>query len=365
MQINLFLVPFIIISGVLFSLVDTAKSRRNYIILTLLVLILEVTLRSESVGADTHKYAESFLEIQYSDWRDIWNRFIGRYFYGSGDYDIGYVLLMKFGSVFTSNWHVFTFLVQLLFFIPLGLFLNRHAEKMRQLIFAFIFYLALIQVFPLSGGRQVYALGMTMLSLMYIEKKQYKSAVISFVIGLTFHMSSLIFAGAVALGFLGARIQKRVHLFSFLFIPIMFIAGEIVVQNMGWAIGMEKYANYGAKEGGTRAALTLISMMEVLSLLCYIGIKKRNLIQEPLLIKQYAVLPFITALIPLTSVDGALNRVSLYFHIYLMLLVPIAIELLFPKDKRLVYSFAIVVLALLCISQDFTYYFFWQEEQIY
>ena len=83
------------------------------------------------------------------------------------------------------------------------------------------------------------------------------------------------------------------------------------------------------------------------------------------MIKQYAVLPFMTALIPLTSVDGALNRVSLYFHIYLMLLVPIAIELLFPKDKRLVYSFAIVVLALLCISQDFTYYFFWQEEQIY
>lgn len=364
MKINLFLIPFIIIVGLLLSRYDSDKNRKKYICFTILILMLECCLRSLSVGSDTPVYEWMYSNIQDYSWSDIWQIFVDRYVKRLGDTDIGYILLEKTISIFTESWRVFTFVAQLIFFVPLGVLLYRHTNQMVQLIFAFVFHVALIQVFPLSGARQLYAIGLTIAAFLYVENHRLKNAVLCMIFAATIHLSSLIFVFPLIMARFNAKTLKSLHLISFFFIPVVLALGPIIIQLMGSAVGMDRYANYGANELDGGGGFVFMFMIELLSLFCFIAIKKNDLDDNPVLLRLYTMLPLITLFALLIYVNGAMIRLSLYFHLYLMVLVPMAVELLFKKsDLRLVYFFIIVVLGVMCIRGGLVYHFYWQENQ--
>ena len=77
--------------------------------------------------------------------------------------------------------------------------------------------------------------------------------------------------------------------------------------------------------------------------------------------KLYCTVPCFTFFAPLINADGAMIRLSEYFHLFLVLLVPISVELLFNKNSQnIVYGVLIGGLSVLAIMSTRTYYFFWQ-----
>lgn len=369
MHINIVLIPLIILLGLLFSSNDSSKTRKLYIVLSSIILILVAALRSPEwmflrYGIDSLGYKEEFERSLDLSWRECWNLAFSRYFANEGEYDIGYTVLNKIIGWFTNKFYIFSILANLIFFIPLGVLLSRYTTNMRQLVFAFVFYIALVQIFLFGGARQIFAIGFDMMALLaMVDKKRFWSLFL-FLIGVTIHFSSFLFLLPLLMVCFNTspRILKWAHVLGFMLFPLVLAFPNQVIVFLGETSGIEKYTNYGMSEiqGG---AITFIFLIEALSLFCLLAIKQSDLINNSIIRVFYVMVPFFTLLAPLIRSSGSMIRISLYYHMYLMLLVPYAIDCLFKnKDKTIIYIVSIVALAFLALQGGgIEYYFFWQK----
>ena len=122
------------------------------------------------------------------------------------------------------------------------------------------------------------------------------------------------------------------------------------------------YSTYGELEAQGGATL-YIALMEMLSLFCYVAFFRADLKKNKRLSLMYIMLPLLTLTVPLINLTGTMIRIGQYFTIYMMLLVPYAIDFIAKgKSRQLFYLSSIAALILLCLkSGSFNYQFFWQE----
>lgn len=367
MHINLFLIPFVIVLGLLMGVNDTQKNRKWYLFLCGAVLIFVATMRSPewftyTYSIDTLKYREYFESSFDMSWSELWNSAMARYFGFDNDADIGFLLLIKALGVFTHDFYIYSILADLLFFIPFCIILYRYCNSMKQLIFAFVFYIALVQSFLISGARQVFALGFDLMALLFFIDKKHLLSILLFLVGITIHFSSILFIIPLLMIWFGfnPRTLKVLHGLCFIVFPIVLMMPNTIISFMGNAVGMEKYTAYGEGDimGG---GITFILLMELLSLFCLIAIKKKDIINTSMLQNFYVMAPLFTILVPLIVSNGTMIRISLYYYLFLILLVPCAIDCMFQKNNRTIaYVVAIGALAFLCLKSDTIYYFYWQ-----
>ncbi len=369
MQINLFLIPFVIILGLILGQKDNGKSRKLYIVLSSIVFILIASLRSpewmtDTYSIDTLNYKGYFEDTFDMGWSEFWQSFYLRYFMGVDEYDIGFVALNKAISLFTHEFWVYSMLADLLFFVPFGIILYRYTTSTRQIMFAFVFYVALIQVFFFGGARQMFSLGFDLMALLAIIDKKRLLAAFFFLLGMTIHFSSFLFAIPLLMVWYGLKPKtlKALHVISFIFFPVVLVFPNEMISFMGNTVGMEKYAEYGksAIQGGSE---TFIFLIETLSLFCLLAINRKVLHANQNIRIFYVMAPLFTFFAPLIISNGAMIRTSLYYHLFLMLLVPYAIDSAFDrKNSGLVYAAAIGILSFLTIAGGgMQYYFFWQK----
>lgn len=177
------------------------------------------------------------------------------------------------------------------------------------------------------------------------------------------HLSSFLFALPLLMAWYQIKpaTLKKIHLVCFLLFPIVLMFPNQIIVFMGESAGMERYANYG--EGGIQGGIgAFMVLIELLSLFCYIAIKKKDLQSSYIESVFYAMTPFFTFFAPLIRANGSMIRISLYYHIFLIFLVPFAIDCMFKKEMReMVYNISIAALALLTVmGGGLTYYFYWQ-----
>ena len=138
MHINLILIPFVIILGLLFSWNDIRRSRRNYILVCSVALLLVAALRSpeymtNTYNIDTLNYRGYFEQVFDMDWNEFQRLFYLRYFAGADDYDVGFVALNKLISLFTHEFWIYSLIADLLFFVPFGIkVLTLHPQNRKE-----------------------------------------------------------------------------------------------------------------------------------------------------------------------------------------------------------------------------------------
>lgn len=369
MFINLVLIPFVIILGLLLSSNDNDKNRRLYIVLCSMVLLFVAAMRSpewmtSTYRIDTFSYEMDFVNITDNfSWNDLFIAIHQRYVLNVGDYDIGYLILQKIISLITHKYSTFSLIADLLFFIPFGVILYRYSTNIRQIIFAYVFYIALVQVFLFGGARQIFAIGFDMMAFLAMADRKTWRSIIFLLLGISIHFSSFLFLlPLLMIRFkTNPKVLKLLHLVCFLLFPIVLLFPNQVIVFLGESIGMEKYAKYGNREiqGG---ATTFIILIESLSMFCFMAIKRTNLKKNDNMRLLYVMFPFMTLLAPLIHSNGTMIRISLYYHLFLTLLVPYAIDCLFKEQsKRIAYFIAIGALALMALpGGGMRYYFFWQ-----
>ncbi len=368
MHINLFLIPFVIILGLLYGQRDSRRNRLSYIVFCSIVFLFIAAMRSpewmaNTYNIDTLNYQGYFEDTFDMDWRGFWSTFYMRYFMGADEYDVGFVALNKFISLFTHEFWVYSLLADLLFFIPFGIILYRYTTSTRQIMFAFVFYVSLVQIFFFGGARQMFSLGFDLMALLSIIDRKKLLAIVFFLVGITIHFSSFLFAIPLLMIWFGIKPKtlKVLHLLCFIVFPIVLVFPKEMITFMGNAVGMEKYAEYGkgAIQGGSE---TFIFLIETLSLFCLLAIKKKDLQTNDNYRYFYVMAPLLTFFAPLIISNGAMIRVSLYYHIFLALIVPYALECAFGNNsRRFAYLIAILLLSVFTLSGGgMTYYFFWQ-----
>lgn len=368
MYINLFLILFVIILGLLLSTNDNDKNRRLYIVLCSVVLLFVAAMRSpewmtSTYHIDTFPYQSLFEDTIDSGWSGFWANVYSRYWLHEGENDVGYLALQLIIGLFTHSFFIFSLVADLLFFVPFGIILYRYSTNIRQIIFAYVFYIALVQVFLLGGARQIFAIGFDMMAFLAIVDRKTWRAIIFLLLGVSIHFSSFLFViPLLMIRFQTApRVLKVLHFVCFLAVPIALLFPNQIIIFMGETVGIEKFANYGNQEiqGG---ATTFIILIELLSLFCFMAIKKTDLENHDNVRMLYIMTPLMTVLAPLIISNGAMIRVSLYFHLFLSLLVPFAIDCMFRvKNRVIVYVVAIAALVFLTLSGGgIRYYFYWQ-----
>lgn len=368
MYINLYLIPFVIIVGLFLAQENTKRNKLVYIVLCSIVLLFVAAMRSPewmtfTYNIDTLNYKDTFESTFYMSWDEFWASVYERYWKGEGESDIGYLALNKLIGLFTHEFSIFSLLADLLFFVPFGMLLYRYCSNILQVMFAFVFYIALVQVFFLGGARQMFALGFDLMALIaMIDKKRLWTAVF-LLLAISIHFSSILFLVPLLMVWynFSSRTLKMLHLAAFLVFPIVFLFPNQLIVFMGESVGMEKYAEYGrgAIRGG---ANTFIFLTEALSLFCLVAIQKRNLIHDSTIKLFYTMAPLLTFFAPLIRSNGSMIRISLYYHLFMVFLVPFAIDCMASRRNRnLIYFIAIGALAFLTISGGgMRYYFYWE-----
>ncbi len=369
MKINFFLIPFVIILGLLFAKNDNKINRRLYIILCSAILLFVAAMRNPeymtaTYGIDSLNYKNMFEYAFDMDWEEFLTTFYMRYFGGGAEKaDVGYVALNKIIGYFTHDFAIFSLLADLLFFVPFGIILYRYSSNIYGLMFAFVYCISLIQVYLIGGGRQMFAIGLDMMALLAVIDGKKIRAIIFFLLGLTIHASSFLFLAPLLMVWheIKAKTLKTMHLICFIAFPVVLMMPNQIIAFMGEAAGSEKYAQYGrqAVQGG---ANVFLYFMEFLSLFCLIAIKKKNMLQDKNMAIFYVMLPFLTLFTPLIRSNGTMIRIALYYSIFMTLLVPYSIECMTNKRiRQFIFMVTICALSFLTLlGGGMTYYFYWQ-----
>lgn len=368
MHINLILIPFVIILGLMFGSKDTLRNRKWYIILCCAVLMFVAAMRSPEFmtyryNIDTLKYKGYFEQASDMGWSEFLRAVVLRYAGFDNDADVGFIGLQKLISLLTDDFNIYSLIADLLFFVPFGIILYRYTTSMKQIIFAFVFYISLVQVYFFGGARQIFAMGFDLMALLAIMDRKKLLTVLFFLLGVSIHFSSFLFAVPLLMMWFKTNpgVLKLIHIVCFALFPIVYMFPNEIIVFMGEASGLEKYAQYG--EGAIRGGANIfIALIELLSLFCLFAIRRKDIAASKTLQSFYVMAPPFTLLAPLIRANGSMTRISLYYYLFLAILVPYAIDCLFRKgDNSIAYMLAIGALSLLTVSDGgMTYYFYWQ-----
>lgn len=364
MDIRIYLFVLIIGGGLLFKAFgDSSKIRVVYIDLVVLALLLESCLRGLSVGSDTYSYSLLFQEAGQMQWHEIIGIMRDRYIGNVDDMDAGYLVFEKLAYSVSSNFNVFLFLCATCFFLPFQKLLRWSELNLNGLMLLFVLYVALFNPIAMSGTRKEIALGFSIMCFLNVVDKQYVKAVVWMLVGSTIHMSMLVFLLFPVVDFLAPRIKKIIHGISFFFIPVMIVFSSSVLLFMANVIENEHYQMYaGDPEGG---GMTFVLLIETIFLACFMVFRARDLDKNQKLNHLYSMLPMATILVPLITNNGSMIRLSQYFHLYVLVLLPLLVERLFG-DKKSVLPMAILMAILVILSLRTSmlgshYYFFWND----
>lgn len=364
MNTLLFFYPVIILLGLFFlTKRDSEKNRNIYIYIVLTLLTAESCLRGVSVGNDTEAYYSMWVNAKSTPWSYVLTDFQSRYMQNAGTEDIGFNIYIKILQLLSENFQYYLMVSALCFFIPFGMLLKKYIHSIRQLIFVFIFYVSLFNMIAMSGVRKEIALGLAMLAFLYYTDKKYVKMIITVAIGATIHMSTLLFLIVPLLGAIRPNMLREIHIGTFFLIPVVIASSSAIIILMGETVGNEKYVEYGL-EGSKGGAFTFTLLIELLSFFCYWAFRKVDLNKDVVLSKLYIMLPCFTFFAPLITNNGSMIRVSQYFHVYVLILLPYAIEYLTRnKNNSLWYMGMSVALMFLALyGNDSQYCFFWQDQ---
>lgn len=368
MYINLILIPIIIVLGLVLTYHETERKRLIYIVVCSMLLLFVAAMRSPEYmtyryGIDTLNYKGMFENACSMSWDDIWLSIFQRYWMNEGEWDAGFILLNKCIGMFTHEFHIYSLIADLIFFVPFGILLYRYSSRIEQSIFAFVFYIALIQIFLFSGARQMFAIGFDFLALLAVLEKSKFRSLLFLTISIAIHFSSIIFLFPIAMVWYDFKpgTLKLAHLITFIVFPFILAFPNQVISYLGETVGIEKYAEYGRGtiQGG---ATTFIFLIEMLSLFCLVTISSKDMKRNSDIKLFYTMAPLFTLFAPLIRSNGSMIRISLYFHIFLSLLVPFGIDCVANMHYRPgVYMIALSTLAFLTLANGgMTYLFYWQ-----
>lgn len=369
MHINVILILFVVFLGLLLGMKDNRLNRKLYIILCSAVLLFVAAMRSPEYmmymyRLDTLNYKGYFDLYREMSWYEFWHYvvFSSSLFYNG--FDIGFIGFNKILGLLTSDFHIYSLLADLLFFVPFGVILYRYCTSMRQIVFAFVFYIALVQVYLIGGARQIFAIGFDLMALLAIMDKKKIWTIVFFLLGASIHLTSFLFLIPLLMIWFDIKPKtlRVMHIVCFFILPIALLIPNEIVAFMGDTVGIEKYAEYGkgSVQGG---ATTFIVLIELLSLFCLLALNRKEVESNEALRHLYVMAPLFTIFAPLIRANGAMTRIALYYYLFLALLVPFGLDNLFRgrHDRIIVYIVAIGALAFLSISGGgMTYYFYWQ-----
>lgn len=306
--------------------------------------------RADIIGTDVQVYArqlyniainsKNFDEFLNMKWYAIWR------FKEVSEFELGYTILVYLSAKLKS----FAFLLgctQFLTIFPLYLSLNRYKNRYKYIVTIglSIYYLLFFNM-SLNMMRQWIAMTMIMLAYVHLKDSKYVQSTIIFIIAVLFHRTAIIGLG-VLITYVLLRKNKREIFLKFstkrynlnivIFITIMTLLITTVLSNsfrmmLTNLLGLSDYSTY--VNGAVAISINQIyTDIPVLLLFLMIWKRRKN-------IEDYTFLTFCVfsniVLSQLSSVMAYSSRIVLYISVFKMLIVPIYLNNLQGRLKKII-----------------------------
>lgn len=336
----------ILILGTLVT--NTRKESINFLFLIMAILWAIIGLRDVTVGPDTLGYTEDFMRFSRMSFSEMWKlAFTTK--------EPLYVIVSWFPSVFTTNYTAFLLIWALFPVCSLYKVFRVELQDSKDFLIAMlIFFLLGLFAFYVAGIRQTAALslvffaGTKYLSLLNLgglkfvmrDRKLY-SFILLIVLAYLIHNSSILFLLAIPFLFVKVYWWYLVLVFGLFFIG-KYVQIDQVVLLSGLFLG-DRFATYGTVYESSQNISALI-MQIILFLICFLV--KNKLIRRNSQNNFFFNMLFLGLIFQsLSEVIAEMARISFYFSMFAMVLVPHAFKE-YPSNCRKFVYFGFVVVSL-------------------
>lgn len=311
----------IVLSRTTYIQLKRKSSSVLYLLLAVFFMWLIIGCRDITVGSDTPDYIKDFKEMTL-------NKAL------SSDSEVVFAVVTYVIRSFTDNYNIYFLLMSMLYCTGLYLLLKKYLHKSDEILIA-IFVLFLFGIFYLSVSavRQIVAIGFTILAFIYADKGKWKSFLLYVGIAFCFHNSALIALLIYPL--------KKLNLkwFGILIVFVFFVLSMVVPKDfmLLLQVAMEsdemKYSQYGSSY---ESDLTLSGFFLQLIPLVIVYFRQNKISLDGETKNLFLNCAYLGAgFQAMATVVAEFFRVSIYFSIFDIVLIPLALSS-FSKPYRII-----------------------------
>lgn len=341
---------FILIVGLFTDMTDN-KSRKRYLIISSIILILISGLRSYYLGSgDTSRYAGMFLYYSRLPLVEI---------YETVDRDpIYHIFTVFLTKIFGVNFQLVLICIATIYILCYDRLVYKESPN---LLISFIVLFGMnFFMFSMHGIRQGLAIAFIMISYFPLRDKKLIPFLLLVGIGACFHKSALIFV--VAYPFCRMGFNKKTLIMYMGFISLMFVFGNTLIREI--AMDMSEYDERLMLYAYREKALSLSGFIQLCLFMVLILTKLKTFIQKD---KDASILITLLALAIIFQTFAIfiaeMFRVAMYFSTFLIILLPRFLKTYSPDTRRIVTVLLCGALLLYFYSMPFKleYDFFWND----
>lgn len=331
------------------------KARKGFVIYASILLILHAGLRGLEVGADTEHYFSRFLRVQDSSLSELIENTLM-------DRSLLFFPFIKVFQLFCNNYQVFLFVIATFFYLSFFRMLYKNAYQTRDIFVAILVFQILFLYLPFSSFKQAIAMSIILYAFESYKHKKNVRTTLLILLAAAFHPSAILFS----LIFIVApfKMPRLLIILTLIGSVLLFTFGRSFVEIMSSLAGgdndyyMQQYAENKTNYAGAYAFMGLMLVVLVADFLMYKKIVKLN--SQYLYFINFA--SFALLLTPLAWVNPTLIRLLGYYSIYIVVLIPIIINSIKPKElSRVLYCISCLFFLVYTVFVKYEeYYFFWE-----
>lgn len=351
-----YFIIFLCLLGFCLYRTDSPKGLKNYIIFLMIIFTLQSGLRDFSIGSDTESYVNQYDKVFSTTWDQIFQNFHDVYQNNEGK-DAGYPLFQKILSYFLPSARWYLMFVGAFFFTSLGMLMICFLKTRTEVFISAVWYQAMFYSFySLTGVRQVLATAFAFWAVYSVIKNKHWGYFVGLLIAGSFlHKSVLVMLPTFFL-FKDVLKPKLTILASYIVFPFMFAFGRIVCSAMVLISGSDVYLMYSESDYAAQGAQVFATGLIGMS---FLTLNKLQAMKKELL-NHYLVYMLAIAVVftPLAWVDPSLMRVTQYFSLFTLFLIPYLYRC-FGYNKKSFKIFFILLCLAIVYRHDFPYFISW------
>lgn len=267
-------------------------------------------------GDDTPNYQNMYKEIDEITWSTLCEKFS---FYSSEyeEREGGYSFFVKATQLVYNDFRFFMFLSAAILIIPIGMIIYKYVESYEGLFLSFLIYFALFGSLVNGLMRQAVVLGVILFSLRYVKTQNWKKYFATLALLFTIHTSAII---AIPFYFMPRYFSSR------RWVLIALVAAPFLTMSVGFLISRLLAGTvYDAYiDSDNLGLVNLLLLISFISLLVYLHYDKIEQVED----YEYLICGVIGTLacMPFIRMGGALLRVSYYYFLFFIPLIPVVID---------------------------------------
>lgn len=330
---------------------DTNKKRIVFLIVSFLHLALLMGLRGESVGIDTAHYNNIFLGFGATDWSFNIRNWL-------------YLWYCKLIFAIYPNPQIAIFINSFIICAGVAVFVYNFSKNV--VISTYLYVSLVFYFFAMNGARQSMAMSFFLLSCCLIKRRRISSAVIVFILATGMHFTIIAVLPMMLIVYLYTYKQlsnKFLIIFGIVVIFVYLLYSILILQFANLLVHI--VPNYGfylspnSVHNIINTSLSLSNSLRALLYLLFVAVaiiivfhqnKRRYYNPDNNALSVCLIAVSIGAILVLASNNMLVARISEYYYIFNICLIPNIIER-FRKEKYLFYSVTIILFSTtLCFS---------------